>query len=164
VRVSSERVFAILITVPDATVDEVYGLAGLAEENGCGMLNRLVEVIGAWAQSGTPGDIDAYYARGAALDLSDLLPKLPELAGYNSEIEFVLGYKPLAMAALPEADVDELKRWQSFHGRAFANVDVSERDEAAAIRDCWIPLVNDLARFLGRRRRIARARKAGRRS
>ena|SRR5437867_1487365 len=147
--------------MPEATVDDLLGLANLAEQNGFGRLSRIVEVITAWAQSGKPGDIDAYYARGAALDLSDLMPKLPELTGYNAEIEFVLGYKPLETALLPEADADELRTWQGFQGRAFGNLDVSDRDDAATIRDHWIPLVHDLARFVGRRRRIARLRKAG---
>ena len=150
--------------MPEATVDDLLGLASLADQNGLGKLSRVVEVITAWAQSGKPGDIDAYYARGAALDLSDLLPKLPELAGYNSEIEFILGYKPLAMALLPEADANDLRTWHGFQGRAFSNLDVSDRDDAATIRDLWIPLVHELASFVGRRRRIARLRKAGRRS
>jgi hypothetical protein len=149
--------------VPDATADDLYGLSRLADQNGFGRLSHIVEVITSWAQSGKAGDLDAYYARGAALDLLDMLPKLPELAGYNSEIEFVLGYKPLAMVVLPEGDADGLRTWHGFQSRAFANVDVSERDDMATIRDRWIPLVHDLARFLARRRRIARVRKAGRR-
>lgn len=150
--------------MPEATVDDLLGLARLADQNGFGRLSHIVEVITSWAQSGKPGDIDAYYARPAALDLSDFLPKLPELAGYNSEIEFVLGYKPLGMALLPEADADELRTWHGFQGRAFGHLDVSDHDDTATIRDHWIPLVHDLARFLGRRRRIARLRKAARRT
>jgi hypothetical protein len=156
-------VFVILTHLSEATVDELHALAGLADQHGFGGLSRVVEVITAWAQSGEPGDINAYYARGAALDLSGLLPKLPELTGYNSEIEFVLGYKPLAMAVLPEADADELRTWHGLQGRAFGNIDVSNSDDMVTVRDYWILLVHDLAKFLGRRQRIARARKAGRR-
>jgi len=145
-----------------ATGTDLSGLEELARRNGFGTFGRLVDVINEWAQSDQSGEIPASYARPAATELAEMLLQLPALVGYKSEIEFVLGYKPLQVGLLPDADAEDVRTWHGFQGRAFRNAEVTNRDEQAAIREQWIPLVHELATYVGKRHRIARARQSNR--
>jgi hypothetical protein len=137
-------------------------LEELAHQNRFMDLGRFIGVIANWSVTGkTDGQLPAMYARDAASDITDLMAKLPKLLGFDSEIEFVLGYKPLYFGLLSDLDSRDLSAWQGFQGRAFRNAAAVETDDPDELRREWIDLVNQLATFIAKRRRIARARRTG---
>lgn len=145
-----------------ATLSDLSALGDLARQNGGGELARTIDVIADWSQAGkADGQIPAMYARNAGSDLTDLMAKLPKLSGFESEIEFVLGYKPLYFGLLPDPDSQDLSTWQAFQGRAFRNAAAVDTDDTDELRREWIDLIHQLATFVAKRRRIARVRRQG---
>jgi len=145
-----------------ATSSDLWALAELARQNGAIELARVIEVIANWSETGkSDGLVPAMYARNAASDLTELVAKLPKVSGFDSEIEFVLGYKPLYLGLLPDPDSQDLSAWQGFQGRAFRNAAAVETDDPHELRREWIDLVHELATFVAKRRRIAKARQHG---
>jgi hypothetical protein len=145
-----------------ATQSDMSALEELARQSGVIELSRVVGVIANWSATGkTDGQVPAMYARNAASDLTELIAKLPKLAGFDSEIEFVIGYKPLDFGLLPDPDSQAVSAWLGFQGRAFRNAAAMDTDDADELRREWTDLVHELATFVGKRRRIARARQHG---
>ena len=145
-----------------ATLSDLEALEELARQDGLTELARVIGVIANWSQTGkSDGAVPAMYARNTASDLTDLIAKLPKVSGFDSEIEFVLGYKPLNFGLLPELDSQDLSAWQTFQGRAFRNAAAVDTDDADELRREWIDLIHQLATFVAKRRRIARVRRNG---
>jgi hypothetical protein len=143
-----------------STPNDLSSLQELADRNGFHQLARMIAVLSDWSRTGNAdGEIPDQYALEAALDLMEFLPMLPKLDGYDSELDFVLGYKPLYLGLLPETDAAEIRVWQSFQGRAFRSAEASGSDKHEPLRDQWTPLIHGLATFVATRRRIASAQK-----
>lgn len=145
-----------------ATLSDLSALADLARQHGVIELARVIEVIAERSGTGkSDGEVPPMYARKAATDLTELMAKLPKVFGFDSEIEFVLGYKPLYLGLLPDPDTRDLTAWQGYQGRAFRNAGAVDTDDPNELSREWTDLVSELATFVAKRRRIARARQHG---
>ncbi len=142
-----------------AKLRDLTDLEELASKAGLPNLSRFIDHATRWTHAGDkPSEMPDYFTEQLAAELADFLPKLPNVAGFDSEVEFAIGYKPVVLELLPEIDADELRKWQGFYGQVFRNSDVKATD-AMTRHQIWTPLIQDLATFLAKRRLFAKLRR-----
>jgi len=140
-----------------ATPQELSQLEALASREGLSHLARMIDVVMSWIsspqlQGNVPPDISA----NAAVDLIDLLDKLPKVIGYESEVAFVLGYKPLDFGNLPVPDKAVIHDWSEFHNQAITRAGDPMTRDPDELRSEWEKLVDGLAVFVAKRSRVVR--------
>ena len=81
-----------------AKLRHLTDLEELASKAGLTNLSRFIDRVAHWGHAGEmPSEMPDYFTEQLASELSDFLPRLPKLAGFDSEIEFAIGYKPVSM-------------------------------------------------------------------
>jgi hypothetical protein len=148
-----------------ATAQDLGALEALANSEGFTYLGRMIDVVSSWISSpNLTGNVPPDASASAGADLVDFLDRLPKTIGDVSEVEYVLGYKPLDLAVLPKTDAAEVVQWHEFRSLGIRHCADTYEDDPDELRKQWMKLVDDLAVFIGQRRRIGRQLKSVRAS